>query len=111
MSLRSMCRSRVTVQRQTVTKDASGGMVQTYADLYTDRACDIQPASGRVREQYMQQNLAVSHTIYLADAITILPGDRLVSNGHTFLFQGLRPAAFGYDVWPTIVDVEEQVRS
>ena len=108
-----MCRSSATLQRQAVTKDASGGMVHSYANVSgsVDLPCDIQPASGRVRDQYMQRNLAVTHTMYFPDDVTVLPGDRLTASGRTFLFQGKRPPAMGYDQWATTLDVEEQIRS
>lgn len=106
-----MLRTSATLQRAPQGKDNSGGMVKNFADVtgYVDVPCDIQPASGNVRLQYMQQNKIVSHTMYFGQAITVLAGDRFAtSDGRYFHFRGQKPAAPGYTQWPGIVDVEEQ---
>jgi len=111
-----MCRSYATLQRQTATKDASGGIVSSYAAVsgYSDQPCDIQPASGSTRMQYMREQTTVSHTLYFADALPAVAGDRLTfvddaGTTHTYLFRGVRPKAPGYTQWACVVDVEEQI--
>lgn len=116
MSLVAMCRSQITLKRPTHSKDASGGDVKTFAAVsgYSGVACDIQPASGRVRDQYMQKQLNVTHTVYFPVDTPVRAGDQLVysdpilSQDRIFQFQGLRPVAPGYVQWACIVDVEEQ---
>ena len=111
MSLLSMLRSTCTLKRKSGTKDSGGGWVDDYADVsgYADVSCDIQPASGRVREQYHQQQLAVTHTIYFAEDVPARAGDQIVGpDGEIYQFQGYRPQAPGYRQWACVVDVERQ---
>ncbi len=118
MSQESMCRSFVTLQAMTSGKDASGGIVNSYADVsgYQSIAADIQPASGNVRMQYAHMQTTVSHTIYLTADVPAVAGSRFTATyddgtDHVFLFKGRRPPAPGYDQWPCIVDCEEQIQS
>lgn len=110
MSLLTMCRSTATLKRHTETKDATGGLIPTYSAVsgYSDQPCDIQPASGRVREQYMQKQLAVTHTFYFADDMPARAGDQLVYDSRIFQVQGYTPQAPNYDQWACKVDCEEQ---
>lgn len=110
MSLATMLRTTCTQKRPTTIKDESGGASKTFASVTgaVDVPCDIQPASGSVRMQYMQQQAQAVHTIYFSQEVTPRAGDIFVSGSRTFQFLGRRPAAPGYQVWPTIVDVEEQ---
>lgn len=111
MSLESMLRTSCTWQRKTTSKDAAGGMVNTFSAVsgYSDIPCDIQPASSNTRMRYMQEQLNVSHTIYFAQAVPANAGDRFTSDGRTFLFQGRRPSAPGYVQWAEMCDVQEQL--
>jgi hypothetical protein len=112
-----MCRSYATLQRQSTSKDASGGIVSVYAAVsgYSSVSCDIQPASGTIRDQYMRQGTFASHTLYFPDDIPAVAGDRLQTTNdrtgvtHTYLFRGRRGPAQGYDQWACVVDVEEQI--
>lgn len=108
MSLLSMLKTTGTLQRKTAAKDASGGYTTTYADVQSNVKCDIQPASGSIRDQYMQHNMFVTHTVYLASDVTAKEGDRWSSNSRIFLVRGYRKSAPGYLQWPCILDVEEQ---
>ena len=105
-----MLRTTVDHQRQTATKDASGGEVVTFAAVNSGVRCDIQPASASVALQYMERQMNVSHTIYFGTDIQAKPGDRFVSGTRNFKFQGYRrmPPGYGND-WPGIADVEEQL--
>ncbi len=111
MSLASMCRSSVYMQRQNVPQDSSGGQgPRTWADVGAlPIRCDIQPASGSVQMRFMQEQLICTHTIYLvsdpgatADC-RFQTADRL----RTFVFRGRQPAGAGYKEWPCVIHVEE----
>lgn len=116
MSLLSMCRSLVTLKRKTAAKDSTGGYAPTFAavDGYTSVACDIQPASGRIREQYMERQLNVTHTVFFPVDTPARAGDQLIyadpvlSTNRVLQVQGMRPVAPGYNQWACVVDVEEQ---
>lgn len=112
MSLLSMCRTSGTLKRPTNSKDASGGMVvDPFVVIagYDGVACDIQPATGSIRFQYMQQQLNVSHTVFTASEIPAKPGDVWVSGARTFQFRGREMPAPGYGQWPAKMHVEEQL--
>lgn len=106
-----MLRTTGTLQRFTYTKGTSGGQVLTPANVSgaTDIACDIQPASGRIQEQYRQQHLHVTHSIWLAEDVGARATDRFISGSRVFVIQGVRPPAPGYDSWPAVIDVQEEV--
>lgn len=117
MSLTSVCATFCTLQRQTVAKDASGGLVTSFANVtgYVDLTCDIQPASGNVRLQYQHMQTTATHTIYFADNVSnARAGDRFQAvddsgTTHTYLFRGVRTPSPGRIDWPTVIDVEEQL--
>ena len=110
MSLAQMLSTTISLERAIITKDSSGGQVQTYAAVsgQTDVPADIQPAGSSIRLQYAQRNLVVTHTVYVATDIGAIETDRIVSGTRYFVVMGYRKAAPGYDEWPSIADVEEQ---
>jgi head-tail adaptor len=107
MSLKSMLRSSGTLQRQTSTKDASGGKTQAWATVTASVPCDIQPASGNLQFQYAQRHLVVTHQIFVASDIGARETDRFTSGSRTFRVMGWTPPAPGYAQWPGKLDVEE----
>ncbi len=113
MSLATMCdRSSGTLKRKTNTKDASGGMTMTFVAVGTDTTdvpCDIQPATGRVQMQYMQQQLQVSHTVFTETEVAAKAGDLWIAEGRTFQFVGREMPAPGYDQWGAKMHVLEQL--
>lgn len=114
MSLLSMLRTTGTLKRATRTKDTSGGQAAgaTFATVGTaDVPCDIQPASSSTVTRYMQQNMTVSHTIYLAADVAAIAGDRFDAESRKFKVQGKRPGAPGYVQWPCILDVVEDLKA
>jgi hypothetical protein len=113
MSQLTMCRSTVTLERQTVAKNAAGGAPKTFASVSgaTSIPADIQPASARTMLAWMQQQLRVSHTIYLSQDVQAKKTDRFTSDGRIFLIHGYRRSAPGYGQWPAVADVEEVITS
>lgn len=113
MSLATMCdRTSGTLKRKVLVKDASGGMTMaSYAAVsgYSGFACDIQPAKGSTRLQYMQEQANVTHTIFTESEIPAKPEDIIVIEGRTFQFRGREMPAVGYDQWPAQMHVEEQL--
>lgn len=114
MSLAELLRTTGTLKRKTLAKDASGGpLVDPYVAVsgYSDVPCDIQPASGTVRMQYMQRQENVTHSVYSETNIPAKSEDIFVSAGRTFQFRGREPLPPGYesDQWPAVTHVEEQL--
>lgn len=108
MSLASMLHTTCTIQRDTATKDASGGKVQSLSTLVEDEPCDIQPVSAEVSLEYRKKELKVSHSIYFARDVEAREYDKVVSGSRSFVVVGYRPGAQGYgDDWPSVLDVDE----
>ena len=87
MSLQSLCNSTATIETATVTSGAIGGQSTTYATAQTLSACTIQPANGRMVEEFARRSIHIDHTLYTPEAITatLTPGSRVVSAGVTYL--------------------------
>lgn len=112
MSLGELLRTTGTLKRKVLVKDASGGATMpSYSAVsgYTDVPCDIQPASGTTRMQYMQLQANVTHSVYSESEIPAKAEDIFVSGGRTFQFRGREMPPPGYDEWPAIMHVEEQL--
>ncbi len=114
MSLGELLRTSGTLTRKVLVKDASGGMTMpsyTAVAGYSAVPCDIQPASGTTRMQYMQKQVNVTHTIYSETEIPAKAEDVIVAAGRTFQFRGREPLPPGYefDQWPAVIHVEEQL--
>ena len=110
MSLASMCRSALYMQRQTVTQDSSGGSTRAWANTQaTPIRGDIQPASAGVQLRFAQQELVCTHTLYLTRDPGATPDCRFqtADGSRTFLFRGRQPPAAGYKSWPCVIHVEE----
>ncbi len=108
MSLASLCRNTVALQRQSTTKDASGGPVQTFAVLVPGVACDIQPASPSVREQFARLQQIVEYTVFLTKDIGATTSDRLVDGkGNVYLLGegGYMAGDSLYPLWPAVAHV------
>lgn len=80
MSIRTMLRHRVTVQRSTVTRDAMLGEVPTWNNLYVNIRMDIQPISARELALYGRDTELVSHHGYTQQ--------KGIHNGHRVSFKG-----------------------
>lgn len=80
----------VTVNRPTATKDSEGGISESYTAVYSDVPCSVQPAATKDIQLYAQRQVQITHTFFVAKAMTLKPGDRLAYNSRTFLFQGMR---------------------
>ncbi len=111
MSLRTMLKTTATLKRKSNTKDASGGLTPTFTAVsgYSDVPCDIQPATGSVRMQYMQNQTNVSHTMFFQTDIGAKAGDILTSGSRIFQFRGKEQSAPGYRQWAAKIHVEEQL--
>ena len=113
MSLAALLKSTITLQRSTMTKDASGGASRSWANVAagTNVKADIQPASSSVQFRYQQRSLFVSHTIFLATDIGALETDRITFGSRIFKIVGYRKGDPGRASWPAVADVEEEPTS
>ena len=101
----------ITLQRQTTTKDTSGGPVQTWANVSgaVNVPADVQPAGGSIKKRFAQLGLVVSYTVYLSRDVGARASDRIVFGTRQFsIVEG------GYESgemngWPAAAHVQEVV--
>lgn len=74
---------RITIERVTTTRNATGGLVETWAPLVFLRAQVVSLSTGEFVRTYGEapEGLAIFRTRYLAGLTT---ADRIVYAGHTF---------------------------
>ncbi len=103
----------VTLQRETTTKDASGGPVQTWANVpgAVDVPADIQSAGGNVRRRFMELGLVVTSTVYLSRDIDARASDRLVFGTRQFQIVEGGYQAGDMAGWPASAHVQEVASS
>jgi head-tail adaptor len=65
MSLRGLMCHRIDLERKTVTKDASGGKVDSWAPRALAVPCRIEPASATKVINFDKLGMQVSHVVYL----------------------------------------------
>lgn len=116
MSLLSMCRSEVQLERSPPTKDTSGGSTKGGWNNIGDAVpCDIQPANSSTMTRYLQDTITVSHTILLTQDVGALAGDRFTTtddadNARIFKVEGYRRGANNYAQWPGVADCNEEIQ-
>lgn len=83
-----MSNKTATVQRSTLTRDAVGGSIETWAsDAVYQMA--LQPTSGSEDDRYGREEYTITHRGYLAGTPDILPDDRLSIDGNTYLIRAV----------------------
>ena len=110
MSLTSMCRSSLYMQRQTVIQDTSGGSTRAWANVETAPIRgDIQPASASVQLRFAQKESVCLHTLYLVRDPGANADCRFQNSDgmRTILSLARRPPGASYKQWPCVIDVEE----
>jgi hypothetical protein len=99
MSLTALLDQTLTLQRQTVTSDASGGSVRTFAAILNKVPCAVTPASAAVVTDYARRDMVVDYTLYTtADIDTLVPGgaalgDRLTDGTIYYLIKDVKKSA------------------
>ena len=64
MSLSSLLDQKLALQRQSITRDASGGLVRSFTQLLANLPCTVSPASARVVTDYARRDMIVDHHIF-----------------------------------------------
>ena len=99
MSLTALLDQTLTLQRQTISADASGGSVRTFAAILNKVACAVTPASASVVTDYARRDMIVDYTVYTtADLDTLVPGgialgDRLTDGTVYYLIKDVKKSA------------------
>ncbi len=90
---------RLTLQRQQLTSDASGGTTRTFVDVLTLLPCAIAPASAGVVADYARRDMIVNHHVYTtADLDGLIAGgvrlgDRIADGGVIYLVKAVLRSA------------------
>ena len=76
----------IDVQRATASKDAIGGPTRLWSTLTSGIPCRIQPLRGWKTDEYLRNDMHVTHRIYFANNPLLQNGDRLYmpSQNRTF---------------------------
>ncbi len=93
MSIRTMLRSTATIQRFTAAATSfSDGGAKTWANLYADIACDIQPVSAHESIALGTEQAFRSHKMFCVpgDITGTTTADRVLFNGRYFEIVGVR---------------------
>lgn len=99
MSLTALLDQTLTLQRQTVTADNSGGSVRTFAAILNNLPCAVAPASASDVTDYARRDMIVDYTVYTtADLDTLVPGgvalgDRLTDGLVYYLIKDVKKSA------------------
>jgi SPP1 family predicted phage head-tail adaptor len=96
MSLRSMFRHTITVERGRKTRDPSGGSLVQWDPVSTamNVKADIQPLSSADRMVFGQRMLYVTHHIYCEQNLGLKRGDRITADtGQIFITKGFYDTA------------------
>ena len=99
MSLTALLDQSLNLERQSVTLDASGGSVRSFAAILTAVPCAVAPASASVVADYARRDMIVDYHVYTTtDLDTLLPGgaklgDRLTNGSVYYLVKDVKKSA------------------
>lgn len=86
MSLLSLSTHSATFSRPANTTDAVGGLVRgTYTAQYSSIAGSLQPAPGRIVDEFARRSIRITHTFYTPTALTLYAGDKCVIGSGTYI--------------------------
>jgi len=80
----------VNVNRPTPSKGTSGGQKNTFAAVYTNLPCSVQPITATWQIVYSQRHIETTHSIYFNSNPTIQIADQIVFGSRTFMVQAIR---------------------
>ena len=99
MSLTSLLDRKLTLERQSVMPDASGGSSRTFAAIAIGVPCAVSPAAASVVADYARRDMIVNYQLYTtADLDTLASGgvglgDRFVDASVYYLVKGVKKSA------------------
>jgi hypothetical protein len=99
MSLTALLDRKLTLERQTVTPDGSGGSDRAFSAILSNVACAIAPAAASVVADYARLDMIVNYTVYTtADLDTLIAGgvelgDRFADGSVYYLIKTVKKSA------------------
>lgn len=85
MSLLSLCRKTMTIERAAQSVGTVGGVLKSFAPVYSDIPCTIQPKRGGLKGEFGKMSQNITHTIYTPTVIVLQTGDRAVIEGNKYV--------------------------
>ncbi len=80
MSFPSLMNSSMTVDRVTRTSDGHGGSTPSWAALYTNAPCRLQPMSGEEQIIYDREGVPSTHKLFCETVYSFTEDDRITIN-------------------------------
>jgi hypothetical protein len=99
MSLTALLDQPLNLERATLSADASGGIIRTFAAALSNIPCAVAPASASVVTDYARRDMIVDYTAYTTtDLDTLVPGgvklgDRLTNGAVYYLIKDVKKNA------------------
>lgn len=99
MSLSALLDQSLTIERQTVSSDASGAATRTFTTLLAGVACAVAPAAASVFADYARRDMIVNYHLYTtADLDTLISGgvrlgDRFYDGVNHYLVKAVKKSA------------------
>jgi hypothetical protein len=99
MSFSTLLDQRLSIQRQTITPDPSGGAGRSFSTLLSSVPCAVAPASAAIAADYARRDLVVDYHVYTtADLDSLIPGglglrDRLTDRTVFYLVKAVKKSA------------------
>jgi hypothetical protein len=99
MSLTALLDQTLTIERQTVTLDNSGGSTRSFSTVLSNVPCAVAPARATVVADYARRDMVVDHHVYTTSGLdTLVPGgvklgDRLTDGSVYYLVKAVKKSA------------------
>jgi hypothetical protein len=99
MAISALLDQTLTLQRQAISRDGSGGAVRTYATLLANIACAVSPAGASVVSDYARRDVIVTYHVFTtADLDTLVAGgarlgDRFTDGTKSYLVKAVKKSA------------------
>jgi hypothetical protein len=99
MSISSLLDRKLSIQRPTITRDASGGAARTFATILANVPCAIAPATAKIASDYARRDMVVDHHVYTTTNLdTAMPaglqlGDRFADGAAYYLVKAIKRTA------------------
>ena len=74
----------MTVQRATMSSDGHGGWTSSWASLYTDAPCRLQPMGGEEQIIYDKRGVPSTHKLFTETVYSFIETDRIVIDSNTY---------------------------
>ena len=99
MSLTALLDQSLTLERQTVSADGSGGSMRSFSPILTGIPCMTQPATAKVVADYARLDMIVNYQVYTTtDLDTVVSGgvklgDRFTDGSVYYLVKAVKKSA------------------